>query len=777
MNRISRSVSIFLITLATIGAPSSGSLGASPSYVAAESVIAGPAWGGHGAWQTKIQQVFDSASRTLLRRMYTVWNPEPSRNLDFAWTPDNLSADRPGRISGNGHLIWRIKDKPAYDRSAAIAEYQGTLRSGRIDGFGRYLDRGGLMYEGHWRSGLVDGQGTLKFPGGDEYLGHFHAGKANGTGRYVDVTGEIYEGPFVNGKRHGRGTTTLPNGRTYASLWVAGKESERSRFVRIAQSGGRNLPDSADDIRIGITVDRRLPSSSAVTESRQADLWYTASNTATAVQIGPDNRRLMSMWKGKGQLQLTWDEENEGPGTGVLGLSKAQLVPLDLRIEVQNRSAETVQIDGIYLDVQSSSSDTKPAVQIRLGTVGCQSVGYSPSVLVENFGWGAAERATVRVSLATSQADSRSAAFNVTKSLGDLDRKVRVDLEPDLKAAGVNTKYLKALENGFVCKSKSRKLCLQELRATGKFGTLTNSVNVQEDSFVLKMPSVLEYSWRDSKGSSHDWSHPFTATIPLGRFATEAECGEGGGPQIITTKTQQFKLEASGYRIPVAFQTSIQPGLTSPLILPVEAEKSSNHEFTVVAQIADGREIRSRPIDLTYYRPGWFAEEPTDTSSADDSGDGPATSTYLNHDFIGSDLRQIDNVEHYECETACESDSACHGYTHDKWNRTCFLKVVIESMRFDPQTDSGLKKGLNRPPELPDAKVIERYRNKAFPDEGYLIDMGASLEECEQRCADDEVCVAFTFKKDSRDCYLLNDASHFSSNTDADSGVKRQPGK
>jgi hypothetical protein len=66
--------------------------------------IAGPAWGGKGAWRTRIQQVFDPATRILSRRLYTIWDPDPLRDLDFGWTPDNLAADKAGRIDGR---MWK----------------------------------------------------------------------------------------------------------------------------------------------------------------------------------------------------------------------------------------------------------------------------------------------------------------------------------------------------------------------------------------------------------------------------------------------------------------------------------------------------------------------------------------------------------------------------------------------------------------------------------------------------------------------------------------------
>src|SRR5918912_1239587 len=121
-----RSSSRLCLTLiATLAA---GDALGSPLLAAVEpSVIIDPAIGGPtptepGQWRTKVQQVFDAATRTLSRRIYQIWDPEPSRDLDFVWTPDHPAADKPGRSNGSGHLIWRLKGNPAYDRSAIRAE-------------------------------------------------------------------------------------------------------------------------------------------------------------------------------------------------------------------------------------------------------------------------------------------------------------------------------------------------------------------------------------------------------------------------------------------------------------------------------------------------------------------------------------------------------------------------------------------------------------------------------------------------------------------------------
>src|SRR4051794_4069286 len=96
-------------------------------------------WGGEiGRWRSKTQLIFDRSERQLVRRLVTIWDPMPSRDLDFAWTPvlDAAAAEGP-IVSGEGRLVWRTRDRPSYDPRAVVIEYQGAMRNGRPEGRGR----------------------------------------------------------------------------------------------------------------------------------------------------------------------------------------------------------------------------------------------------------------------------------------------------------------------------------------------------------------------------------------------------------------------------------------------------------------------------------------------------------------------------------------------------------------------------------------------------------------------------------------------------------------
>jgi hypothetical protein len=194
-----------------------------------------------------------------------------------------------------------------------------------------------------------------------------------------------------------------------------------------------------------------------------------------------------------------------------------------------------------------------------------------------------------------------------TLSLGRIDRTARVDLESMLRSAGVKVEFLtRNAKDGVWCRRpKSLQACLQDLKASGTFGSLNDRVALSESFVVVGATGRLEYGWRDARGTPRQASSPFRAMLPLTFLRQDVECGEGGGREPITTTAQQLRLDALNYRMPVSFRATIPAGRTTQLTLPIRAAKSSEHDFTIVLQLSDGREIRSQQINLLYYVPSW----------------------------------------------------------------------------------------------------------------------------------------------------------------------------
>jgi len=531
-------------------------------------------------------------------------------------------------------------------------------------------------------------------------------------------------------------------------------------------------------VRIAITLDKRLPLSSRTGDPKlqKGDLWYSLSNAANGLLIRPDSKRLMSMWKGGGEIQLLRDEQYKNfDNFGVVSYVRGQLVPLNLIVEVQNRSPGAIQVAGVSVDVDASASDLQPAIQMSEESAFNQSDFqdyYHPFYFIENFGWGAAKNAKLNFAFGPVGTPTKKGALARTQELGDIERSVKVDFEPHLQALGADLAALRRTgTDRFRCKSTTRPACLREVKAASLFGALKDLITLDEVSVIVGVAGTLDYEWVDSAGRSNKASSPFNIKVTLGSVMQEVEQGEGGARQIISRETQQLKLDATNYRLPISYKTSVPAGRTARLVVPLEADKSSAHDFKIAVQLADGQEIKSRPINLLYYRPRWLVPTVFETL--------PDDTRTNNYDLVGDDLRQVreKDMEPFACENACEGEPRCRAYAFDKWNKMCFLKGGADLKRFDAKFMFGLKEGTQQPPAASAANVVERYRDKAFPGYGYLIHQQSDFEGCEARCKSDDRCAAFTFKKNTQDCLLHDNPAAYSANKDADSGAKRQQAK
>jgi hypothetical protein len=120
-----------------------------------------------------------------------------------------------GKSTGFCHL----KGKDGYT-------YDGDFKDGHQTGHAK-IHTGKLDYEGSVKDGAPDGYGKAAFSNGDTYEGDIQSGKNNGKGVYVSKNGCRYVGDFVDGKRHGQGLYTCPNGTRQEGRFIAGVYSGR----------------------------------------------------------------------------------------------------------------------------------------------------------------------------------------------------------------------------------------------------------------------------------------------------------------------------------------------------------------------------------------------------------------------------------------------------------------------------------------------------------------------------------------------------------------------
>jgi hypothetical protein len=245
---------------------------------------------------------------------------------------------------------------------------------------------------------------------------------------------------------------------------------------------------------------------------------------------------------------------------------------------------------------------------------------YNPKLSFENFGWGAAQNAKMRFSF-VSPADNSTQQYEITKSLGNIDTVLTVSFEPELQAAGVDTGRLARqarTTKGFKCAASAgiqngggMKPCLAEIGGRQLFGTLLDKIanppRIQDSTiFATTAAGVLEYDWTDAGGQMHHRVSPLRPVLWLGQILIEAECGDGSTTERIARGSVKLQVDRANYRIPVPFQRQVPAGRVQPYSMLVEAPRSSQHDFTIVLQLADGREIRSRPVNLLYFLPSWY---------------------------------------------------------------------------------------------------------------------------------------------------------------------------
>ncbi len=514
-----------------------------------------------------VQLVWNPVTRTLERIAYTAWDPVPSLGLELQWVPDDPAAAGSGAITGTGTLSFRKPGAASYDPGATVAQYRGTLVDGRFEGEGEFVDSAGFSYSGTWRDGLMEGIGRQTLANGDEYVGPFHAGLRDGDGVFTDATGHIYRGGFTAG-------------------------------VADAQA---LLAQAEDGLRIGIVAERRPHNY----EIGLDPMNYTSRSDGEVLTILPDDQRLLDAWHGNAPINLTDDElyafDNISTTPSFLGPAE-RFDPLSLVFEIENATTDTVSLVGGFLQVAQSSRNPEPAMQIRpFPRDPCSGIiEFLPRFFIDNFGWASADNATLNVEAAS--LDGRTQGTPLSVPLGSITDSVMADTTTQLKSLGLDTDYLAT--NKLVCTDPNdERLCLAELEQSGRFGQLADFISLDYMTVTVNISGTLDYDWTGSDGVTASKSSAFSVILPIASVANDAECGEGG--EIIPVNHDPFMLhlDEANYRIAIPFAGDVTPGFTARWRLELQAPETSEHDFELVVLLADGRQITSRPVHLTYFIP------------------------------------------------------------------------------------------------------------------------------------------------------------------------------
>jgi flagellin-like hook-associated protein FlgL len=131
--------------------------------------------------------------------------------------------------------------KKIYDDNGDLI-YDGYLKDGKFDGYGRLYDKNKIIYEGDWSNGLYNGYGTVYDNSGKKvYQGDIKNGTPHGWGTVYGTNGKVmYQGGLENGYRQGWGTTYDKDGKYLESKYYA--DATVARESEGSQNGDTTVP-------------------------------------------------------------------------------------------------------------------------------------------------------------------------------------------------------------------------------------------------------------------------------------------------------------------------------------------------------------------------------------------------------------------------------------------------------------------------------------------------------------------------------------------------------
>lgn len=553
-----------------------------------------------GRWYERSQLVWNAATRQMERRVLKVWDVLDRADQEFYWEPDAGAGDiENGPINGSGTLVWRERGSPAYDRTAIISTYRGTLRNGAPHGQGRLSTRDGRTYRGEWREGEMLGRGDLRYANGDRYEGELAHGVPHGRGRFARADGEIFEGSFRHGSRHGRGELTTPGGTVHVTEWSNGIELPKSAARRGAVPPERAVsrPDDyqlaavgavdLDKVNLSVIVDQSL---SKQQQQQTGGVIYVHNHTADETVIEADDPTMLKRWKGGDVITGSW-----------LNTS----APAYLKLLIRNDTGRRLSLSGAYLEIEESATDLQPFVGLDTHW-GC--IGYRPSFNLVNNGWGAVEDARLDFTFVNPARELTPFPDRYTIEIGSIDAGDGRDVvvEPALRAASVDVDRLKTAR--YSCPSYEQlEGCGADFKRKLSLGKLIRHIAPSGLYMQTSLIGDLSYTWHDSKGVRHRRTSPLQTLITLAfiEVPSYAECGgdDEFAVEVADVPKLRFSLDKQNYRIEVPLQGSSLIRRIAGISVAALADKASQHRFRFVVVLADGSQKASPPIQFNFYRP------------------------------------------------------------------------------------------------------------------------------------------------------------------------------
>lgn len=543
-----------------------------------------------GAPRTLHQLMWDRSDRALVRRRIEVLDLFAGSDLDLMWEPRSGEAVA-GPANGPGRLVWRVAGAAVHDAASVVAEFQGTLRAGHPDGQGALWHASGATYRGGWRGGRMDGEGVLRWADGEQYEGSFRAGLFHGDGRLTLRDGSVFAGGFREGQRHGSGREMPAGGRSFRSVWEDGIEVAASRVAEAGPAGLLHLEliqqGGYPDVRVNVGVNRSYPEGYGPGDI----IMYEGVIVDDALVVMPEDTEFVDAWRGNAPLAF------DRYGGDYYKFTEDYQEPASFTFDVENAGVAPLFLIGGHLSVAESVPDLDPALRVQR-EIDCRQPTIT-SFVFENYGWSQPAAPRIDGGVLT------PGGGQVVQPLsGEVDEgwpRAEIDLRGALENLGVRFDFF---DNDVVPCGGAADACLAELRQSGLLGSVADAAYIDDDSLMVDFGGRLDYTWQDAGGEAHAKSSLFLVPLKIGNLPGELQtCAEGGGGLEVYPDPFMLQDEGQGYRVPFSANATVAPGEVSRWSFQVDAPMSSLHEFQVVLQLADGREVASRPVLLSYWKP------------------------------------------------------------------------------------------------------------------------------------------------------------------------------
>lgn len=320
----------------------------------------------------------------------------------------------------------------------------------------------------------------------------------------------------------------------------------------------------------------------------QAGLAYRSESFGDVLRVLPGPVGFMDHWRGTAPISTS---------ARLPGGFGGQATPVPFLLQLENRAIVDAQVIGMYAQVEFSNAQRQPVFRARRGD--CTG-DYAGTFSMTHLSGAAPLNARIVGDITGTS--TRASLGPYAAEIRNTWPVVTLDFRTLIGGFGGNLPGL--LSEPVDCQGLDAEACFTSLRDQGAFGELSNFMYHDNACLMVGFTGSFEYEWVDQRGDVQSTSHAIEADIRLGRIGADnlATLAMAAG---VTQMPDAMVLVpgSTSYRVPLVLTAEIESGEAQRWSFNLEAPESVDARFHIVMQLADGREIRSREVDLSYYHP------------------------------------------------------------------------------------------------------------------------------------------------------------------------------